>query len=568
MPRHNLLDTRTVNYLELIGNGRRHRVPPYQRNYSWTEEQWEDLWNDIEHLQTDPEERHYLGSLVVEGVSDREFQVIDGQQRLATLSLFALAAIARLLALAEEGVEPEENAKRAAELRNRYLGERDPASLLENSRLNLNEVDDPFYQDCLIQLQSPPNLRRLPRSNQLLWKCFRFYAERLEQAAALRRDGEAVARLLSETVARQLLFILITVDDELSAYTVFETLNARGMARTTTDLLKNYLFSRIPVGTDRTALQRRWQELAGTVGQTRFTKFLRYHMLCRERGVRERQLFKVVRAQVRERADVFALLDTLSRRAELFAAALDPNHEYWTELREARPHVLELNLFRAQQPMPLLFEAWERFGKEDFARVLKLVSVISFRYTVVSGLNPNALELAYHQAAKAVADGEAAAAGAVFERLRGVYVDDEKMLQDFSLLALSAGARKRLVKYILARLEQDYSGRDCDWDAAAVTIEHILPENPAESWAESYEEKCWDADVDRLGNLTLLEASANRDLANGPYAGKLAAYGQSRYQMTRELQALAPAEWTPDLLAKRQQELARRAVRIWRSDFA
>lgn len=564
MPRYNLLDTRTVNYLELIGNGRRYRVPPYQRDYSWTEEQWEDLWNDIEHLQANQDERHYLGSLVVEGVSDREFQVIDGQQRLATLSLFALAAIARLRALAEDGVAPEANEKRAAELRNRYLGEKDPASLLESSRLNLNEVDDPFYQDYLIQLQSPPNLRRLPRSNQLLWKCFRFYADRLERTAALRQDGEAVARLLSETVARQLLFILITVDDELSAYTVFETLNARGMALTTTDLLKNYLFSRIPVGTDRTTLQRRWQELVGTVGQTRFPRFLRYHMLCRERGVRERQLFKVVRAQVRERADVFALLDTLSQRAELFAAVLDPNHEYWTELREARPYVLELDLFRAQQPMPLLFEAWERFEQADFVRVLKLVSVISFRYTVVSGLNPNALELAYHQAAKAVADGEAAGPGAVFERLREVYVDDEKMRQDFSLLAVHAGARKRLAKYILARLERDYSGQDCDWDAAAVTIEHILPENPAESWAESYEEKRWDADVDRLGNLTLLEAAANRDLANGPYADKLAAYGRSRYRMTREL----PAEWTPALLAQRQQELAQRAVRIWRSDFA
>ena len=218
--------------------------------------------------------------------------------------------------------------------------------------------------------------------------------------------------------------------------------------------------------------------------------------------------------------------------------------------------------------MPLLFEAWERFEHADFLRVLKLVSVISFRYTVVSGLNPNALELAYHQAAKAVADGEAAGEGAVFERLRAVYVDDEKMRQDFSLLAVNAGARRRLAKYILARLEQDYSGRYFDWDDAAVTVEHILPENPAEAWAESYEAQRWDADVDRLGNLTLLEASANRDLANGPYADKLAAYGQSRYRVTRELPALAPAAWTPDSLAKRQQELAGRAVGIWRSDFA
>ena len=191
MPRYNLLEARPVSYLELIGGGRRYRAPSYQRDYSWAEEQWEDLWHDIEHLQANPDERHYLGSLVVKGVSDREFQVIDGQQRLATLSLFALTVSAHLLAIAKAGVDPEENEKRMTELRNRYLGEKYPASLLENSRLSLNEVDDSFYQDYLIQMQLPPNLRRLPRSNQLLWSCFRFYADRLEQTAVLQRDGAA-----------------------------------------------------------------------------------------------------------------------------------------------------------------------------------------------------------------------------------------------------------------------------------------------------------------------------------------------------------------------------------------
>ena len=144
MAKSHLLNTRTTNYLELIGNGKTYRVPPYQRDYSWSEEQWEDLWNDVIDLRQDPETRHYLGALVVEGTSDRDFLIIDGQQRLATLSLLALAVINRLEGMARDGIDPADNAERARELRNRFIGEKDPASLIESCRLHLNDADDAF----------------------------------------------------------------------------------------------------------------------------------------------------------------------------------------------------------------------------------------------------------------------------------------------------------------------------------------------------------------------------------------------------------------------------------------
>ena len=227
MARSNVLNTNTINYLDLIGNGKRYRVPPYQRDYSWSEEQWEDLWNDLMDLRSAPDEPHYLGALVVEEQTDREFLIIDGQQRLATLSVLALAVIARLRAMADEGIETDANRERARELRSRFIGEKDPASLTESSRLYLNETDDAIYQDYLVQNREPRNPRRLPRSNRLLWQCFVQFRQRLEALTELRHDGRATAGVLSETMARQLLFILITVDDELNAYTVFETLNAR-----------------------------------------------------------------------------------------------------------------------------------------------------------------------------------------------------------------------------------------------------------------------------------------------------------------------------------------------------
>lgn len=168
-----ILNTRTINYLELIGNGKSYRVPPYQRDYSWSEEHWEDLWNDIVELRPRREDRHYMGALVVEGKTDREFLIIDGQQRLATLSLLALAVIGKLRAMADKEIDPDANRERAQELRNRFIGEKDPASLIENSRLFLNETDNPFYQDYLVQLRTPLNPRGLPKSNRLLWDCFR-----------------------------------------------------------------------------------------------------------------------------------------------------------------------------------------------------------------------------------------------------------------------------------------------------------------------------------------------------------------------------------------------------------
>jgi hypothetical protein len=569
MAKRNVLNTNTINYLDLIGNGKRYRVPPYQRDYSWSEEQWEDLWNDLMDLRSDRDEPHYLGALVVEEQDDREFLIIDGQQRLATLSVLSLAVIERLEAMADEGIEEEANRERARELRNRFIGEKDPASLTESSRLYLNETDDAIYQDYLVQNREPRNPRRLPRSNRLLWECLVGFRKRLDKLTELRRDGRAIAALLSETMARQLLFILITVDDELNAYTVFETLNARGLELTTTDLLKNFLFSRVRVAADLKALQRRWRALMDTVEQERFPELLRYHMLCELPKVRSQRLFKLVRGRVKTGDDVFGLLDELERRAELFVAVGDPNHGYWVDLPAAKPYIRELTLFRVRQMMPLLFAAWESFSPDNFVSVLRMVSVLLFRYTVVSSRNPSALEAAFHYAAKPVADGEVTTPAGVFERLKPNYVDDAKTRQDFSSLEVgTSGRKRRLAKYILARLEADASDRACDPDTDPGTIEHILPENPTDEWEETFDPARWDTSVYRLGNLTLLESAANRSIGNAAYRDKVSAYGGSIYAISREIPRMAPEEWTPALLEARQSRLAARAVHLWRADFA
>ena len=567
MAKANLLNTSTTNFLELIGNGRVYRVPAYQRDYSWTEEQWEDVWNDVIAVAERQDDVHYMGALVVEGRSDREFAIIDGQQRIATLSVMALAVIDRLQSIADAGTDANPNRQRAAALRSRFIGEKDPASLIEASKLSLNATDDAFYQDYLVQLRPPLNPRGLPKSNRLLWHCFEYFRRRLGDLPYA-ADGHRLATLLSESVGRQLMFIRIAVDDELNAYTVFETLNARGLELSATDLLKNYLFSILRVGADLQALQRRWQALIATVQQERFPEFLRYHLQCELPRVRSQRLFKVVRDRVRSSVDVFALMQHLERRAELYAALFDPNHGYWIDRPECRPYVRELHFFRVRQMTPLVFAAWERLDRTDFARVLKLVSILLFRYSVVSGLNTNALEPLFHEAAKGLLDGNIDSPAGVFNTVRLVYVDDARFEQDFGRLSLDpSGQSRKVVRYVLARLESDASQRDCDPETDPGTVEHVLPENPSAGWEAAIPRDHWEAAAYRLGNLALLEAAANRRIGNSSYADKRDAYRLSAYALAQDVATRAPHDWTLAHLEERQAAMARRAVAIWRSDF-
>ncbi|MEO1692344.1 MAG: DUF262 domain-containing protein, partial [Cyanobacteria bacterium J06631_6] len=115
MARINLLDTRTTSFGDLIGNGKIYKVPDFQRDYSWKEENWEDLWQDILFL-TQNDSSHYMGAIVLQNseTSDKDFTIIDGQQRLATLSIIVIAVISKIQKLIDRDIEKDANADRIA----------------------------------------------------------------------------------------------------------------------------------------------------------------------------------------------------------------------------------------------------------------------------------------------------------------------------------------------------------------------------------------------------------------------------------------------------------------------
>ena len=104
----NILDTKTVNSNDVLGNGKRYFVPIYQRDYSWKQENWEDLWADILSV-SESNSVHYMGAIVLQSKGNKNFTVIDGQQRLTTITLIALAFIKKIKDLAKDNIDKELN---------------------------------------------------------------------------------------------------------------------------------------------------------------------------------------------------------------------------------------------------------------------------------------------------------------------------------------------------------------------------------------------------------------------------------------------------------------------------
>lgn len=557
---NNLLDTSTVSFSDIIGNGKIYQVPTYQRDYSWKEDHWEDLWNDIISI-TDNDSIHYMGSIVLQNHGDKRYTIIDGQQRIATLSIVALATIRLIQDLIDKGMDEDANKERISLLSSKFLGDKDPASLTYSAKLALNENNNSFYQSHLMVFRAPINERTLRDSDKLLWKAYNFFRNTLQKHFDTNLNGEQVATFLNKRVAERLMFIQIVVENEVSAYTVFETLNSRGVDLTVTDLLKNYLFS-VSTRNDLVHVKEKWQRIVDTVGLDTFPAFLRHYWISKHKLIRQEYLFRAVKEMVKTSIDVINLLDDLEKDAQLYNALTNSSDPFWIGLRDVRKRIKELELFKERQALPLLLAAYNKLSSEEFSKTLRIVSIITFRYTVVSGLNTNPKEQYYSQTANKVSRGECKNAYSIAQELKPLYVRDLDFKNDFSTLSIKTKGRSRkLARYILFELENKLSQADFDYEDSPATIEHILPENSDTEWSLEFPTPTQEQYVYRIGNYTLLEEDKNRDCGTKNFSEKKAIYHISQYTLSRNITADV---WTPNTLDKRQMRLAETATSIWR----
>lgn len=560
-------NTENRTYRQLLGNGLTYRIPRFQRDYSWSSEEWEDLWVDIQStLPEEGESAHYMGYLVLQTADNRVYEVIDGQQRLTTISLIVLASMRLLSKFAVEGKNAGDNRARLEQIRATYIGYLDPVTLTTRNKLSLNRNNDSYYRDYLVTLADHLPQRGFPASTHAMRKGFEWFEKRLrEQVKSASDPGVALAQFI-ETVSDKLFFTVITVADQLNAYKVFETLNARGVRLSATDLLKNYLFSVLARGNEAQhemdELERRWEAMVGRLGSESFPDFLRMHWNSRRGFARQTELFKVVRNRIQAREAVFSLLREMDEDIDTYLALTQPEGAQW--LPAWKLSAQELRMFSVRQPYPMLMAGKRNLSEADFGELLRATVTIAFRYNVIGAQHTGEQERVYHAAAMQLHNKEATSLTQVLVTLRQVYPSDEAFRADFAEKSIKTTQTRnaKIVRYILCKLEKQAGGIDFDADSPSYTIEHVLPQSPEGGW-DAFNDRDLEMFTYRLANMAMLEAGKNKGIGNKPYSDKRPVLLQSGMTLTKKL-AEENTNWVPKQLDARQKQLANLATSVWR----
>ena len=425
--------------------------------------------------------------------------------------------------------------------------------------LQLNRNNDAYFKDYIVRLQDL-RVRNLKSTEKLMKRCFEFFDEKLKDRF---KSGEKYAKFIQDVVDN-LYFTQIIVNDEMNAFRVFETLNARGVQLSSADLLKNYLFALVDKNNAHSShieqLEDDWTRLTDNIKAEKLPEFIRYYWNAGHKAIRAHDVFKTIRREITSDKQVFLLIRDMLDYSDIYMALHDPDDETWTD-EQIRHDIALLNLFQIKQPYSMLMTAKKNLQDTDFKKLLHTTVIICFRYNVICDHNANDQEAPFNSMAMLIS-GEKRMD---MKLLASIAVEDTSFQHAFQEKQFPIKRNAKLVRYVLGLIEK-FKGSTLDvaFDDESATIEHILPQGYDSTW--NIDEDKADRLVNRLGNLCLLERKLNKELQNAPYSVKREVYPKSAYLYAPKIAENYPV-WDESSIRSRQAEMAKAAVSIWRVEL-
>ncbi|EFC7732904.1 DUF262 domain-containing protein [Escherichia coli] len=556
----------------VLSVNKKYIVPRFQREYSWGKEQVSELWHDIVsniHYQEDGQyqyDEYFIGALVLVGQeTSSELMIVDGQQRLTTLTILLSALCDKFKLINELAV--------AQSIYNNYISGMDddgrPFFKL------VNETPKPYFQNNIQHIdkrnEGPESLEE--RNLQSSYNDLTEYLSEDNLCQTLGVDREKFIYLealkaVRDQVLRYLKVIYITVNDEDEAYTIFETLNARGLNLSYVDLIKNKLFKKLngthPDDDAKTKWNKIRQIIASRNGVGSIETFIRHWWVSKYSYVSSDTLYKAFLDKWKKGdIDASAFIDELLSDAEIYVKISSPTEQDFPEL-EMKPvyrGLQALRLFNISQNKPFLLSLFKARARGTLKLVDMNNAVLSierfhFMFNAICSLRPSGIESAYAKAARALVDEGSTKASnrqvikSLLEMLVKRKPDINMFVEKFVMLKFSNQElkNKRLIQYIFNRLELHHI-KTGEYMPDSLTLEHIQPQSVGDSEVYSM-----------IGNLLPLSKELNEKAGNKSVVDKLEIYKQSQYALVKifidEFENKYQGEWTPDHMRSRAAELS------------
>lgn len=585
------MDADNIELQGLLESPFQYVIPPFQRFYEWDKEDWEQLWDDIFDLYRregeDEGRQHFAGSLVFYPVphrlgSDPILLVIDGQQRLLTVSLMlcALRNIARSLShgrLAEE-IDKKYVINEFEEGRDRFrlyprqrdrteykaavTAERAPKGKLGKA---LRFFTRKIREDVLAEVKRTSGVRR--RMSDA--------AGEQPQASGDAEETETLAedrlRQFLAVLKRALTFVHITLDAKENAFQVYQSINATGVDLSQADLIRSQVMMHAPARRLEEFDEKEWGPIEdhftdehGRVDAKSLSRFFRHVLLTSGSYVYKddtEQTFTKRYIADDKTFDPKELAATLRRFARLYDYLRGICEHPSEAVAEAIQMLIDLETTTAFPLALRLLDMLDQGEVSDqvVAEALRRVAGFVFRRKVCAMASTGYVRwFAFACKDKYLEHEEGTLAGlTAFLREKG-YPTDEQFNEAFKQFELFRSDYKRAA---LEALEQSYDHRERA-DLSQAQVEHVMPQTLTDAWRSAL-----GPDAERLherllhvpGNLTL--SAYNGELANDSFAEKRPEYERSNIALTRHLANLK--RWGREEIEARSHALAQQATEIW-----
>lgn len=545
-----------LQFTQLLQGAKQFIIPIFQRPYSWEIAHCEQLWHDILRVGGHAElDSHFIGSAVYipeaeTSAAISRWLVIDGQQRITTLSLLLLALKQRLEA------DEVDTPVSAAEIEDYYLTNRHGKGE-QRYKMLLTRTD----KDTLVALVDGKPAPE--EASQRIVENFQFFVEKLRDA-----DLDAVYAGI-----QKLMIVDVRLQQGIdNPQMIFESMNSTGKALTQADLIRNYVLMGLPHVEQTRLYEDYWRPMETLFGAENYNKhfdeFMRFFLVIRTGNHRTRK------------DEVYNEFKTysLSQKVEPLLAALVEFARYYcamalgnekdAELARAFQDIREL---RADVCYPMLMEVYhdyaqEQLGKEDLSQILLLVESYVFRRAICD-IPTNSLRQTFATFCRRLKkDRYLESVKAAFLLLPSYrrFPGDEEFRRQLQVRNLYKFNRR---SYWLRRFEN--FGRKERVMVQDYTIEHIMPQNDnlgaawkqslGDDWARVHEQY-----LHTLGNLTL--TGYNSEYSDRPFAEKRDMEGGFAHSPLKLNEGLGScADWNEQEIQARAKRLAERAMDIWKA---